>query len=1732
MIPGGTIGIGARRAWAAALLCVLAMFAMFAMPAVTFAQSSVDCSAFPNNTIDGTIHSPPSQITIDGHCTIRNFPQSNPLDSNINFNAPGGGNWLSVFDNVHHTGQMACNQNDIHQHKIWYVNGSISGNVQPHCRDAFIPVEKISKQNPPGPATATIGVPFTYTLTIPVLFDPLSGTVVDFTGSPNDLHAVVVWDDLNATGVDLSYVGHTAYWSASGEPLPHQFSNANGFLTFDFSGIPVIPSETQFVVELTVVLEDTPANAPGTQFVNTATWEFGRLIDGVFYQPLPGEWGITEPMMIAAPQLIVTKTGPATLGRTMNLGQWGEFRIDVHNAGLADAWDVTLIDRLPDGADGGMCDIEPEILSARVFAADGVTTIPGKDALVAGTDFALSWTGRPGCEFTLTALTPAAVIGADERLIIDYRTRLDPHSQDGAMLTNVVGATQWFNDGSANADRVSYTRTITDGTVGVADHEDAHTVTVALFGLFFEKTVLSLTSGANPATAAEPGETLRYTLRLQTTELPLDDFRFFDDLGRLNAAPVFVPGSLTLVPGSLPPGADASGTDPNGGTNGAGLVDIRGLSLPVFSELRIEFDVTLADRIANGTYVTNQAELLTDVKLADSDDPNVNGQADPEVVGDEDPTRVLIVSAPEFEVHKVSAYLDDDPEVLLAGERLRYTITVRNYGTEDAHDATLVDQIPANTTYIPGSTRLNGVLVPDGPDGLPPLADGLPLSTPLDPTPGFMPAGSAPADGNVATIVFDVRVNPDVIDGTIISNQAFLSAPASDVFDQPSDDPRTPAPNDPTRDVVGALPFLYAEKFVALEVDGGTPDIVDPGDVLRYTIRVHNNGKIPATEVMLRDDLPENTTYVADSLTLNGLPVGQPDGGLLPLIAGIGLSSTDLTPPVPDADGGTISAGEMAVVQFDLRVNDGVAPGTLIVNQAVIASVELADLLTDGDGDPSTGPQPTVVVVGDVQQLRISKGVAVVGGGPALAGATVEYVVSVVNIGAVPAYDVVIRDDLDQPEAGQLRFVDESWRMNGSTDGIVVADSLLTADYAGVYGALLPGRSITLRFQAVLYEELPMGTRVTNVATVYWGDPEQTASASVSIDIGGTPGVGTLSGHVWHDANFDAAPDENERKLEGWFVDLHLNDELMHTTTTDPDGTYRIVGLAPNYETENRYELRFRRPGAGPNTALLGRAHSDFTNDLQRISDIEVRSGSNLLDLNLPIDPNGVVYNSLSRVPITGATLTMVQAGTGTALADTCFYDPAQQGQVTLGDGYYKFDLSFSDPSCPTGGGYLIRVVPPSSTYLAGYSELIPPLSDETTEPFSVPGCPGTGADAVPGTPLHCEAQPSELAPPATVAPRTAGTRYYLHLLLDNNSPPGTSQIFNNHIPLDIDLDDSVTITKTTPMVHVTRGQLVPYVITVASGIGADISSIAIADRIPAGFRYVAGSARLNGVPAEPEVNGRELVWTDLTVESEGRHTLMLLLAIGSGVGEGEFVNRVQVFHALTGHALSGQATATVRIVPDPALDCTDVIGKVFDDVNRNGLQDPGERGIPGVRIVSARGLAATTDQYGRFHITCAITPREGRGSNFVLKLDDRTLPSGFRASTEMLQVQRATRGKMLEFNFAASIHRVIGLDVADPVFEPGASEMREIWQPRIDLLITELAAAPAVLRLSYLADLENPRLVDQRLRVVRSMVLDAWHASEQCCSYELVVEQEVFWRRGAPLEGSDRRRRNREGRR
>jgi uncharacterized repeat protein (TIGR01451 family) len=268
--------------------------------------------------------------------------------------------------------------------------------------------------------------------------------------------------------------------------------------------------------------------------------------------------------------------------------------------------------------------------------------------------------------------------------------------------------------------------------------------------------------------------------------------------------------------------------------------------------------------------------------------------------------------------------------------------------------------------------------------------------------------------------------------------------------------------------VVGSLPLVDATKTVVIAVDGGSPGIVDPGDTLRYTITVTNFGAIAATNASFADAVPANTTYVANSTRLNGIAVADAGVGVSPLIGGIAISSSNLTPPLPAPGAGTLTAGQTATIMFDVTVNALTPAGTVISNQGTVSSKEQAPEPTDADGNDANGDQPTLIVVGSAQQLAISKSVTVVGGGAALAGANLEYVVVVTNIGSLPATNVRITDNLDSPGVGYLTYVAVSGTLDGAAAGVNFAAPIITANYGSAYGNLAPGASATLRFRATI----------------------------------------------------------------------------------------------------------------------------------------------------------------------------------------------------------------------------------------------------------------------------------------------------------------------------------------------------------------------------------------------------------------------------------------------------------------------------------------------------------------------------------------------------------------------------------------------------------------------------------------------------------------------------------------
>ncbi|MEO1196154.1 MAG: SdrD B-like domain-containing protein [Pseudomonadota bacterium] len=324
-------------------------------------------------------------------------------------------------------------------------------------------------------------------------------------------------------------------------------------------------------------------------------------------------------------------------------------------------------------------------------------------------------------------------------------------------------------------------------------------------------------------------------------------------------------------------------------------------------------------------------------------------------------------------------------------------------------------------------------------------------------------------------------------------------------------------------------------------------------------------------------------------------------------------------------------------------------------------------------------------------------------------------------------------------------------------------------------------------------------------------------------------------------------------------------------------------------------------------------------------------------------------------------------------------------------------------------------------------------------------------------------------------------------------------------------LDNGVTLTKTTTSSVVARGDIVPYEITVTNENPFLFGPVDLVDTLPPGFLYVPDSASLPGAIS----TGRRITWPDILIPATGSLTITLEARILNGARSGNLTNVVELFNAGTNDPVAPPAEATVRILPEAVFDCSEVIGKVYEDHNGNGRQDPDagggitdqdifngkfggkaspvispqdlvEEGVPNARIATVDGTIITTDANGLFSVPCASLPEDG-GSNFILKLDERSLPAGWRVTTENPRVMRLTPGMMSEMNFGVALSRVVRIDLGPAAFPGG--ELSPALTQGIANLLPQIATEVATLRLAYVVAADAGQAEVRNARAALNMV-------------------------------------------
>lgn len=933
-----------------------------------------------------------------------------------------------------------------------------------------------------------------------------------------------------------------------------------------------------------------------------------------------------------------------------------------------------------------------------------------------------------------------------------------------------------------------------------------------------------------------------------------------------------------------------------------------------------------------------------------------------------------------------------------------------------------------------------------------------------------------------------------------------------------------------------ATAYNFAEVPVPLigvaKVAGAVVNNLDGTYDVPFTLTVTNAGKTALSSVQITDTVAGQFgtftagTPAAGQYTITGAPTvsSQTNGAAITAVGagvftGSGGANGLLVPAsssLPNFGTGTASTAQ---VKFTVRFfpttagpfnNTAIATGTSPTSAVVTDnSVDGAVPDANGDDDPTNDNSPTIVNLAG-QAIGVAKSVGTIQQtGPKRF--RIPYTIVVQNVStSVTATNVQVIDNLKTTFPTAQTITISSVPVISACTGTVltvaapVFNGITQNNLLAGNQNLQHGEKCTINFTteidfganalpAVVQNnqatattaQTPGGTVIAtdlsnNGATI---DPNSNANAGEGGENVPTPvsfaaaDMSAVKGTVYLDRNHDRADNDGSPapNVAGFIVEvLNSTGEIVGTATTAVDGTYTVEGLRPSTpgDPSTYFTVHFIEPASH---AVYGISQSSDPTPARNgvvvngeITQLQLAAGVTTTNQNLPLDPSGVVYDSISRNPVAGASVTITSGGTPVPAG--CLVG-GNNTELTGITGMYQFLLiNPVPPGCPTGNQPFTLAVTAPAGYLPPPSSMIPPNAGAYTPTNG-------GVDPI----------QAQVGAPSGGQP----TIYYLSF---NLTPGVSSNVVNNHIPLDPILGGAIVMTKSTPLVNVVRSDLVPYTITATNTLAATLSNISIVDTIPAGFRYRTGSASLNNVHLEPVVTGRSLTWPNQTFTPNERKSLRMILVVGTGVSEGEYVNQVAARNSLVNSQVSNTATATVRVVPDPTFDCSDIIGKVFDDKNANGYQDQDEPGIANVRIATPRGLLVTSDHDGRFHVACAEIPNEARGSNFVMKVDERTLPTGYRLTTENPRDVRVTRGKMTKLNFGATVHRVIRLELSGAAFNGDSTELQASYLSEFEKLPEQLQERPSVLRIAYRRGVESADLARKRVATVRERIEDLWH--------------------------------------
>lgn len=277
----------------------------------------------------------------------------------------------------------------------------------------------------------------------------------------------------------------------------------------------------------------------------------------------------------------------------------------------------------------------------------------------------------------------------------------------------------------------------------------------------------------------------------------------------------------------------------------------------------------------------------------------------------------------------------------VAGEDVTYVLAVTNNGPADAVDVAVVDNLPAELTYVSASDENCQVTTGDTTDVLTCTMDRL-------------------ANGEVKEITVTMHLPEDLTDPTSVVNTVSVTSPTED-------------PNEENNSSSATI-MTEADADLALTKVG--PESVVAGERANWKVTVTNNGPSTAVNAVVVDELPEGVNQEVTVTTDTG-ECAVADGTITCQL-------------------GSLSAKGQAVIDISAMVSPELA-AQQITNGASVSS-ETRDPAPDNNSDQATSEVSTsadlaVVKVGPAKIIageQITWTVSVTNKGPSLAqGVTV-----------------------------------------------------------------------------------------------------------------------------------------------------------------------------------------------------------------------------------------------------------------------------------------------------------------------------------------------------------------------------------------------------------------------------------------------------------------------------------------------------------------------------------------------------------------------------------------------------------------------------------------------------------------------------------------------------------------------------------------------------------------------